>query len=162
MNARTKIHQLHLNEWITRFSEQKASGLTVKQWCEQNHLSVHAYNYWKHLVKEDLSRQVLPDIVPLAFPVSTTYRLTMLPNNSFVQNRELYSLFPTPLSKCCAQLSKAPLLPFCSLQSSTRHFSFYKYLYLLLSYNDMCSVLFMGNFTVLFPTPIRHKTTFLL
>ena len=52
MNARTKIHQLHLNEWITRFSEQKASGLTVKQWCEH------------------LSRQVLPDIVPLAFPNS--------------------------------------------------------------------------------------------
>lgn len=51
-------------------SEQKASGLTVKQWCEQKHLSVHAYNYWKHLVKEDLSRQVLPDIVPLAFPNS--------------------------------------------------------------------------------------------
>ena len=70
MNARTKIHQLHLNEWITRFSEQKASGLTVKQWCEQKPLSVHAYNYWKHLVKEDLSRQVLPDIVPLTFPNS--------------------------------------------------------------------------------------------
>ena len=70
MNAGTKIHQLHLNEWITRFSEQKASGLTVKQWCEQKYLSVHSYNYWKHLVKEDLSRQVLPDIVPLAFPNS--------------------------------------------------------------------------------------------
>ena len=70
MNAKTKTHQLHLNEWITCFSEQKASGLTVKQWCEQKHLSVHAYNYWKHLVKEDLSRQVLPDIVPLAFPNS--------------------------------------------------------------------------------------------
>lgn len=70
MNAGTKIHQLHLNEWITRFSEQKASGLTVKQWCEQKYLSVHVYNYWKHLVKEDLSRQVLPDIVPLAFPNS--------------------------------------------------------------------------------------------
>ena len=27
---------------------------------------------------------------------------------------------------------------------------------------NICSVLFMGNFTVLFPTPIRHKTTFLL
>jgi len=25
MNAGTKIHQLHLNEWLTRFSEQKAS-----------------------------------------------------------------------------------------------------------------------------------------
>ena len=57
MNAKTKTHQLHLNEWITCFSEQKASGLTVKQWCE-------------HLVKEYLSRRVLPDIVPLAFPNS--------------------------------------------------------------------------------------------
>ena len=40
MNARTKIHQLHLNEWITRFSEQKASGLTVKP-VSYTHLDVY-------------------------------------------------------------------------------------------------------------------------
>ena len=68
MNARTKIHQLHLNEWITRFSEQKASGLTVKQWCEQKHLSVRTYNYWKHLLKEEVVEQAFPDIVPSPVP----------------------------------------------------------------------------------------------
>ena len=70
MNAKQKLHQVRLQEWAGRFAEQKASGLTVRQWCEVNHFSFHTYNYWKHLVKEDLSRQVLPDIVPLAFPNS--------------------------------------------------------------------------------------------
>ena len=70
MNAKQKLHQPHLQEWAGRFAEQKTSGLTVRQWCEVNHFSFHTYNYWKHLVKEDLSRQMLPDIVPLAFPNS--------------------------------------------------------------------------------------------
>ncbi|WP_442969665.1 IS66 family insertion sequence element accessory protein TnpA [Roseburia sp. TF10-5] len=33
-----------MNEWTTRFSDQKASGLTVKEWCNQNNLSIHTYN----------------------------------------------------------------------------------------------------------------------
>lgn len=36
MNARQKLHQVHLQEWTVRFADQKASGLTVRQWCEQN------------------------------------------------------------------------------------------------------------------------------
>ena len=67
MNARQKLHQIHLQEWAIRFADQKASGLTVRQWCEQNHLSFHTYNYWKHLLKEEVVDQVLPDIVPLLF-----------------------------------------------------------------------------------------------
>lgn len=69
MNARQKLHQIHLQEWAIRFADQKASGLTVRQWCEQNHLSFHTYNYWKHLLKEEVVDQVLPDIVPLSLPV---------------------------------------------------------------------------------------------
>ena len=69
MNARQKLHQIHLQEWTVRFAEQKASGLTVRQWCEQNHLSFHTYNYWKHLLKEEVVEQALPDIVPLSLPV---------------------------------------------------------------------------------------------
>ena len=65
MNARQKIHQVHLQEWTIRFAEQKASGLTVKQWCEQNHYSFHSYNYWKRLLKEEVVDQTLPDIVPV-------------------------------------------------------------------------------------------------
>ena len=68
MNTKEKLHQLHLNEWAARFSEQKASGLTVRQWCDQNNFSIHTYNYWKHLLKEELASQVLPDIVPLSIP----------------------------------------------------------------------------------------------
>ena len=69
MNARQKLHQIHLQEWTVRFADQKASGLTVRQWCEQNHFSFHTYNYWKHLLKEEVVDQTLPDIVPLSLPV---------------------------------------------------------------------------------------------
>ena len=68
MNAKQKLHQIHLQEWTVRFAEQKASGLTVRQWCEQNHLSFHTYNYWKHLLKEEVVDQALPDIVPVSVP----------------------------------------------------------------------------------------------
>ena len=66
MNARQKLHQVHLQEWTVRFADQKASGLTVRQWCEQNNLSSHTYNYWKHLLKEEVVDQALPDIVPVS------------------------------------------------------------------------------------------------
>ena len=66
MNARQKLHQVHLQEWTVRFADQKASGLTVRQWCEQNNFSFHTYNYWKHLLKEEVVGQALPDIVPLS------------------------------------------------------------------------------------------------
>lgn len=69
MNARQKLHQVHLQEWTVRFADQKASGLTVRQWCEKNNLSFHTYNYWKHLLKEEVVDQALPDIVPLSRPV---------------------------------------------------------------------------------------------
>ena len=66
MNAKQKLHQAHLQEWAGRFAEQKVSGLTVRQWCEVNHFSFHTYNYWKHLLKEEVVEQALPDIVPIA------------------------------------------------------------------------------------------------
>ena len=69
MNAKQKLHQIHLQEWTVRFADQKASGLTVRQWCEQNNLSFHTYNYWKHLLKEEVVDQALPDIVPITLPV---------------------------------------------------------------------------------------------
>lgn len=55
MNTKQKLHQLHMNEWTTHFSDQKASELTVKEWCNQNNLSIHTYNYWKHALKEELA-----------------------------------------------------------------------------------------------------------
>ena len=57
MRTNDKIHQLNLTEWAARFVEQKASGLTVKQWCEQNNYTIHTYNYWKHCLKEEVASQ---------------------------------------------------------------------------------------------------------
>lgn len=66
MNARQKLHHAQLAEWAAKFSDQKISGLTVKQWCDQNHLSIHKYNYWKRLLKEEVVDQMLPDVVPFS------------------------------------------------------------------------------------------------
>ena len=43
MDAKQKLHQVYLQKWAARFAEQKASGLTIRQWCEVNHLSFHTY-----------------------------------------------------------------------------------------------------------------------
>ena len=53
MNAHQKLHQLKLQEWIPRFSEQKESGLTIREWCKENGISIHKYNYWKRCLKEE-------------------------------------------------------------------------------------------------------------
>ncbi|MDD6136064.1 MAG: hypothetical protein PUB54_02675 [Lachnospiraceae bacterium] len=40
MNAKQKIHQAKLNHWMSLFQQQAASGLTIRQWCEQNNCSL--------------------------------------------------------------------------------------------------------------------------
>lgn len=75
-----------MNEWTTRFSVQKASGLTVKEWCDQNNLSIHTYNYWKHALKEELPSQVLPDIVPIVIPESSASPAPIVFNDSALTN----------------------------------------------------------------------------
>jgi hypothetical protein len=65
MNAKQKIHQARLSKWAALIKEQSSSGLTIKEWCLRNNVSFHAYNYWKHQLKETVVDSVLPDIVPL-------------------------------------------------------------------------------------------------
>ena len=71
MKSKQLVHQAFLNEWSSRFADQKASGLTVREWCEQNKLSIHKYNYWKHQLKEEVFSQIVPDIAPLPFPIES-------------------------------------------------------------------------------------------
>lgn len=66
MNAKQKLHQIKLQEWLEHFQNQAASGLTVKEWCRQNNISIHSYNYWKHKLKEEYVQSALPDIVHIA------------------------------------------------------------------------------------------------
>ena len=62
MSTKSTIHQAHLNEWVIRLSDQKSSGLTVSDWCEQNNFTIHQYFYWKRQIKSQAVKQMLPDI----------------------------------------------------------------------------------------------------
>ena len=68
MSTKSLLHQAKLNEWASRFADQKTSGLSVTEWCKQNNLTEYKYYYQKRLLKEEAIEQVLPDIVPLAMP----------------------------------------------------------------------------------------------
>ena len=68
MSTKSLLHQAKLNEWASRFADQKTSGLSVSEWCKQNNLTEYKYYYWKRLLKEEAIEQVLPDIVPLTMP----------------------------------------------------------------------------------------------
>ena len=66
MSTRSIINRAKLEAWASRFAEQKASGLTVADWCQQNNISKHSYFYWKRRLKDEAVSQALPEIVPLA------------------------------------------------------------------------------------------------
>ncbi len=66
MSTKSLLHQARLNEWATRITEQKSSGLSVVEWCRQNNTSKDKFFYWKRLLKDEAVTQMLPEIVPLA------------------------------------------------------------------------------------------------
>ena len=50
--------QVRLQNWQLMYSEYASSGLTVKEWCENNHLSVKTFYYrLKRLRTEALQRE---------------------------------------------------------------------------------------------------------
>ena len=69
MNTTKQLQQIKLDQWAVLCKEQSKSGLTVKQWCDQNGYPIHTYNYWKHRLKENYVESALHDIVPITPPV---------------------------------------------------------------------------------------------
>lgn len=78
MNTKQKIHQAKMAKWAVLVKEQSDSGLTIPQWCQEKGYSIHAYNYWKHLLKEEALKNVsLPEIVPLQQPMATEQSISV-------------------------------------------------------------------------------------
>ncbi len=82
MNAKQKVRKANLSKWSAIIQEQQSSGLTIRSWCDQNNISFHAYNYWKHILKEEYVNSILPDIVPIGhqakvIPVSADSKLEL-------------------------------------------------------------------------------------
>ena len=95
MSTKSTIHQARLNEWVIRLSDQKASGLSVADWCERNNFSVYQYFYWKRQLKTQAVKQMLPDIVPISLePIPyepLSHESTNLAPMTQVQNTTLAS-----------------------------------------------------------------------
>ena len=68
MSTRSIFNRAKLEAWASHFAEQKASGLTVADWCQRNGISRNSYFYWKRKLKDEAVSQALPEIVPLAVP----------------------------------------------------------------------------------------------
>lgn len=45
------MNQASLELWKKRVDDRKTSGLNVSDWCEKNHLTKHAYYYWKKRIE---------------------------------------------------------------------------------------------------------------
>ena len=79
MTPKTLLPQAMLKEWAARFTDQKASGMTVADWCSRNGITRDRFFYWKRKLKNELITQVLPDIVPLALPEPDVHECTPMP-----------------------------------------------------------------------------------
>ena len=51
MVTNQKLRQAKIAKWTSLFNDQAASGLKVTDWCKENNLSIHAYYYWKRIIK---------------------------------------------------------------------------------------------------------------
>ena len=90
MNTDLKIRQAKLSRWTALFHEQASSGLNVKTWCDRNGVSIHAYYYWKRILKDAYVDSMLPDIVPITIPdMPSTPSDPVQPETS---SHELYKL----------------------------------------------------------------------
>ena len=68
MNTNQTLRQATLAKWSTIFQEQQSSGLTIKEWCLQNDVSIHSFYYWKRAAKEEYLKSVMPEIVQISSP----------------------------------------------------------------------------------------------
>ena len=44
--------------WKERISDQRTSGLTIKQWCKNHRVSIQQFYYWKKRVTETNSERL--------------------------------------------------------------------------------------------------------
>jgi len=101
MNVNQTMHQANLSKWTALFHEQRQSGLTIKDWCSQNNVSVYAFFYWKRIAKEAYVQSILPESVPQ--PQSGQF--PCLPDTAAAaEKHELYNLS----NLCDHQTQSAP------------------------------------------------------
>ena len=91
MKAKEKVRKANLTQWSTKFQDQASSGLTVKEWCSQNNVSVYAFYYWKRIAKEAYVDSIIPDIVPVASSLPAFSETSIDTPQQLPDSRDLYN-----------------------------------------------------------------------
>lgn len=67
MDVRTMKHAAKLAEWSEKVQACRSSGLTVKDWCEQNNVCSKTYYTWERIYLAEVSKQLaIPEQLPVA------------------------------------------------------------------------------------------------
>ena len=74
-------HESMINVWRQRVMECKTSGLTVAEWCEQNHINKKTYFYWQKQVWDHEINTMVPDRSP-DLPASVQFAEISVPSCS--------------------------------------------------------------------------------
>lgn len=73
MKAKIVKHQYLRNKWSPIITECKSSGMTVRSWCQINHVNEKQFYYWQRRLREELYTASLEtqnlDIMPTFIPV---------------------------------------------------------------------------------------------
>ena len=65
----TNIRRQH---WMQMIQDQKASGLTIKQWCQENNISQHCYYYRQQKLRQSAG-EALQQFVEIQQPAAATH-----------------------------------------------------------------------------------------
>ena len=62
--------QERLEKWNEAICAQKASGLTIKDWCEQNGISPNTYYYYLRRIRDTMLESSGPRLVEMELPAA--------------------------------------------------------------------------------------------
>lgn len=69
--------------WQNRLEQQLSSGLSIRKWCEQNHISEKRFYKWRKMINNQNTTQVKQtvDFVPI-YPIPKAANAETLSSNS--------------------------------------------------------------------------------
>ena len=83
MDTSLTVKNMRRQSWALMLREQSASGLSIKDWCEQNNLSTKAFYYRRRQVQSMILDSVEePRFTELVMPAQTERNTDLKPNIS--------------------------------------------------------------------------------
>ena len=64
MDTRLMANQYKLEQWATLIQECRASGMMIKDWCEQNNIKKDCFYYWQRKVRQAACLAITESTLP--------------------------------------------------------------------------------------------------